>query len=130
MTIESPEPNPRPVFHSAFAVQAFLADVSIAGSTRVVRVTGELDLAARDQLVSVSTTGHHPAIVIDLGGVAFLDCSGYGALVTSRNIIEGEGRSVTITGQTGQPARLFDLIAELENERREGSTPVAVGCPD
>ena len=89
-------------------------DVLAAHNTSVVHVTGEVDLATRDQLVSESTAGHHPQIVIDLGGVTFMDCGGYGALVASRRIIEGQGRSLAITGQTGQPAQLFDMIAEIE----------------
>lgn len=91
-----------------------LLHVFTSQSSRFVYVTGELDLATRDELVSASTTGHHPDMVIDLGGVTFMDCSGYGALIDSQRIIESQGRSLTITGQTGQPARLFDLIAELE----------------
>ncbi|HSP27782.1 MAG TPA: STAS domain-containing protein [Ilumatobacteraceae bacterium] len=91
-----------------------LLDVFIAPNTCVVHVTGELDLATRNQLVSATTAGHHPEMMIDLGGLTFMDCSGYRALVASRRIIEGEGRSLTIKGQTGQPARFLDLIAELE----------------
>ena len=87
---------------------------SVTQNTCVVRVAGELDLVTRDQLVSASTAGHHPGMVIDLGGVTFMDCAGYRALVTSRRIVEGEGRSLMISGQAGQPARLLDLIAELE----------------
>ncbi len=103
---------PRPVL---------LLDVFTTRNACVVHVTGELDLATRDQLVSVSTAGHHPTMVIDLGGVTFMDCSGYDALDTSRLVIEAEGRSVAITGQTGQPARLFQLIAELESVDCDGS---------
>lgn len=50
-----------------------------------------------------------------------MDCSGCGALITSRHAIEAEGRSRTITGQIGQPAQLFDLIAELEWRSQESS---------
>jgi anti-anti-sigma regulatory factor len=58
-------------------------------------------------------------MMIDLGGVTFMDCSGYAALVSSRLLIEADGRSLKITGQTGQPARLFDLIAQLEHGHRQ-----------
>lgn len=91
-----------------------LLNVVITQNTCVVHVTGELDLVTRNQLVSAATAGHHPEIVIDLSGVSFMDCSGYRALVASRRIVEGEGRSLRIRGQTGQPARFLDLIAELE----------------
>ena len=91
-----------------------LLDVYITQHTCVVHVTGELDLATRNQLLSASTAGHHPDMVIDLGGITFMDCSGYRSLVAARRIIEGEGRSLRIRGQTGQPARFLDLVAELE----------------
>ena len=83
-----------------------------------VHVTGELDLATRKQLLTTTTAGNHPTMVIDLAGVTFMDCSGYGSLVASRLAIEGSGRTLTIRGQTGQPARLFELIVELESTGR------------
>ena len=52
-----------------------------------------------------------------------MDCSGLGALVASRVDIESQGRSFTITGQTGQRARLVDLIAELESVHGDGEAP-------
>lgn len=101
-----------------------LLDVFDAHNTRVVHVTGELDLATRDLVVSAATAGHHPAMVIDLGGVTFMDCSGYGSLVASRLVIEGEGRSLTVMGQTGEPARLCRLIADLEAATPTSAEPL------
>lgn len=89
----------------------FRASVALTGA---IYVSGELDLATRDQLVSVVTGGRRPTVEVHLGGCTFMDCSGYGALVASRLAIEGQGRSLTITGQTGQPALLWKLIADLE----------------
>jgi anti-anti-sigma factor len=80
----------------------------------VVHVAGELDLATRDQLVSASTTGHHRRTTIDLGRVTFMDCGGYTSLTMSRRIMEGRGGTLVIAGQTGQPARLLDVIAALD----------------
>ena len=85
------------------------------GDARVVRVVGELDAASRDRLVLASTAGDHPAIVIDLAGVTFMDCSGLGSIEASRAIVERGGRTLVIRGQTGQPARLLELIAALES---------------
>jgi anti-anti-sigma factor len=101
VTLRAPDPK--------LSIDAFTAH-----ETCVIHVTGELDLATRDQLVTASTAGPHPTVTIDLGGVTFMDCSGYGSLITSRHIIQSQGGALTITGQTGQPARLFELIAELE----------------
>ncbi len=90
--------------------------VSNEGDQRVVWVTGELDAASREQLASAAA-GDHPAMVVDLAGVTFMDCGGYGSLATTRLAIEGAGRTLTTRGQTGQPGRLFDLIASLEDRR-------------
>lgn len=93
-------------------------DVSTTHGTHVIRVAGELDLANRDQLVAASMTGRHSATVIDLGGLTFMDCSGYGSVVATRRIVEGHGGSLTVRGQAGQPARLLELIADAEKRQR------------
>ena len=95
-----------------------LVHLSTESDLRVVWVTGELDAASRDQLVVAASAGDHPAMVIDLAGVTFMDCSGYGSLASSRLAVEGAGRTLTTRGQIGQPARLFDLIATLEGSTR------------
>ena len=91
-----------------------LINVYPEGNSCVVHVTGELDLASRNQLFVAFTAGNHPAMVIDLAGVTFMDCSGYRCLVAARLVIEQGGRSLIVRGATGQPARLLDLIAKLQ----------------
>ena len=91
--------------------------LSTEGDCRVVWVTGELDAASSAQLVVAATAGDHPAMVIDLAGVNFMDCGGYGSLTTSRLSVEHDGRVLTTRGQVGQPARLFELIAALDDRR-------------
>lgn len=85
----------------------------------VLHVTGELDLATRDQLEVASTDGHHSSMMIDLAAVTFMDCGGYSSLVSARHAVEAQGRSLVIRGQTGQPARLWQLIADLERVQSE-----------
>jgi anti-anti-sigma factor len=53
-------------------------------------------------------------MVVDLAGVTFMDCCGYGSLVASRLAVQRSGRTLTVRGQSGQPARLFELIAGLD----------------
>lgn len=84
----------------------------------VVHVSGELDVVTRNQLVAAATAGRHPHVLIDLGGVTFMDCGGYGSLVAARRLIQSSGKQLTITGQTGQPARFLDMLADLEEPRR------------
>ena len=92
--------------------------LSTESDLRVVWVTGELDAASRDLLVVAASGGHHPAMVIDLAGVTFMDCAGYGSLTSSRLAVEGDGRTFSTRGQIGQPARLFELIAALDDPAR------------
>jgi anti-anti-sigma factor len=89
-------------------------DVVADDNFSVVLATGEFDLASHDPLVAASTAGRHPAMVIDLADVTFMDCGGYRSLVAARLIIEQGGRTLAIRGATGQPARLLHLIARLE----------------
>ena len=84
------------------------------GDSCVIHTTGELDLATRNQLFMATTAGNHPTMVIDLTRLTFMDCSGYGCLAACRLVIEGGGRTLVIRGQTGQPARLLDMIAQHE----------------
>jgi anti-anti-sigma factor len=89
-------------------------NVSQEGSSRVVRVCGELDNETRNQLVVMCVAGNQPAVIVDLMELTFMDCAGYGAIVAIRHVLEHSARALTIRNQTGQPARLLDMIAALE----------------
>ena len=99
------------------ANEHLLVHSTTEGDQRVVWVTGELDAASRDELVVAATAGDHAAMVIDLAGVTFMDCSGYGSLTATRLAAERHGRELTTRGQTGQPGRFFELIATLDDRR-------------
>lgn len=107
----SNQANPVAEVSARLPNRGLMLQVHPEGDSGVVQATGELDLASRNQLFVASVAGNHPIMVIDLAGVTFMDCSGYGSLVASRLVVGREGRALTIRGQTGQPARLFDLIA-------------------
>ena len=89
-------------------------NVSQEGSSRVVRVCGELDIKTRNQLVVMCVAGNQPAVIVDLTALTFMDCAGYAAFATVRDVLEHSARSLTIRNQTGQPARLLDMIGALE----------------
>lgn len=76
----------------------------------VVALAGELDLASRDIAVDSCTRDGQRHIVVDLGGVTFMDCAGYGALVSARAVLEQRGGSLTLRNQKDQPSRLLTLI--------------------
>lgn len=102
---------------------------SIEGDRCVVLAAGELDAASHDQLVLAATEGNHPEMVIDLTGVTFMDCSGYGSLAASRLAVERDGRELTLRGQTGQPGHLFELIEALEDRPRSRGVTGVSGTP-
>lgn len=85
------------------------------GDRRVIRVSGELDIASRDELLEFCTAGTHKAIVIDLGGLSFMDCGGYSSLVSIRRAALSNGRTVTIRNPVGEPLWLLGLIADLSD---------------
>jgi anti-anti-sigma regulatory factor len=44
-----------------------------------------------------------------------MDCSGYGALVGARLMLQASGGSLTLRHQTGQPAELLKMLARLHS---------------
>lgn len=98
---------------SALSVKA-----SGQGDRRVIQASGELDIASRDEMFDFCTAGTHAAIIIDLGGLRFMDCGGYSSLVRVRRAALSNGRTVTIRNPVGQPAGLLGLIADLSDYSR------------
>lgn len=83
----------------------------------VVELVGELDLAGRSAVIAACASVDRLDVLVDLSGVVFMDCAGYGALMTSRSILERRGGSLALVRHTGEPQRLLVLIRELERGR-------------
>jgi anti-anti-sigma factor len=81
---------------------------------RVIRLCGELDIFTRDVVRRTCLEGNDVAIVVDMTDLTFIDCAGYGSLITVRNILTDLGGSLTIRNQTGQPAFLLSVLWDLE----------------
>jgi anti-anti-sigma factor len=107
--------NPAPL---ASGAGEFTAKISIKGQRRVVRLAGELDLATRVACFNACVTGDTNTVEIDLSALTFLDCSGYGALVAARLVLEERGGSLTVSNSTGQPDHLVRLLAQLETTNK------------
>lgn len=101
---------------SATGKRGFGVSAAFDGERCVVRVSGELDLATRERLFLACTARHRLSIVVDLSALTFIDCGGYGGIVAARNVIEADGRMLTMRGAQGQPGRLLDLIAHIERQ--------------
>ncbi|MBI5089882.1 MAG: GAF and ANTAR domain-containing protein [Actinobacteria bacterium] len=98
-----------------------VVQTTIAGGRRTVRFTGELELGTRVACFNACVNGEGDDVEVDISALAFMDCSGYGALVAARLVIEQRGGTLTVgtgtgTGTgTGEPEHLLELIARLEH---------------
>ncbi len=93
---------------------AFDLVVSMEGHDRVVSASGELDMTSRNLVFNACLDGRDLAVVVDMAGLTFMDCGGYGGLVAARRVLQQRGLTLSIRNQVGAPARLLDQIAQLE----------------
>ncbi|HEY2791011.1 MAG TPA: STAS domain-containing protein [Micromonosporaceae bacterium] len=77
---------------------------------RMLRLSGELDLAARDRLSEMAAAAIESsgAVTIDLADLSFIDSTGIGALVRARHLAEQKRIPYAVVGATG---RVADVLA-------------------
>lgn len=106
----------------------FAVDTDMADGTAVVRLHGELDLATRsalwDQLADVAEK-KPDVLIIDLGGVTFLDC-GTAVMMIKMNRLLTSGRKTILRSVRPQARRLLELTGldshcELADDPSDGS---------
>jgi anti-anti-sigma factor len=104
-----------------------LAEFRESGSdgTRLVSMSGEVDLAVKDELITavrrcLSGAEH---VEVDLTEVTFIDSSGLGALVLLRNEAIHAGKQLTLVNVSSATTRLL-RITGLENAFDIRSEPV------
>lgn len=121
----------------------FSVQVRFEEPVHVVVMSGELDLGSRGAAFHACTSPAHVDVIVEMAGLEFMDCAGYGALVAARTILKGRGGSLSLTNPGGEPLRLLSLIEQGENGPRalpsgdSSSFPpvvapsrrVAAGCP-
>lgn len=84
------------------------------GGTPIVSVFGEVDLCnAHDldilMLKAVAEAGEGGTVIVDLGGVEFMDLTGLRVLISGRSVLEDSpGGSLAVVCGT-QVARLFEV---------------------
>jgi anti-anti-sigma factor len=84
------------------------------GGHRIVRLSGELDIATRDLVRRTCLAGTDLTVVVDMTDLTFIDCCGYGALIAARRILTDLGGSLKMSNQAGQPEFLLGLLHDLE----------------
>ncbi|MEU4397649.1 STAS domain-containing protein [Micromonospora orduensis] len=95
----------------------FDARTSTAPGRIVVTLTGECDLATRDELTAVlaSAVRGAPVVVVDLGGLRFLDSTGLHTLVTAHQSARRDARRLYVVNAGGAVAEVLDItgVGEL-----------------
>lgn len=95
----------------------FSSHVTTEDDRLVVFLDGELDMDARAQATRVCTVSEICDVTVDLSGLSFMDCSGFGALVAARQILQGQGGSLSIRNcSSNEPARLLSLLDHCHDE--------------
>lgn len=79
----------------------------------VVEMSGDLDLASSTAAIQACTSPDHRDVLVDLSGLSFMDCAGYGALASSAKLLEARGGSLVMMSPVGEPRRLLALIEGL-----------------
>jgi anti-anti-sigma factor len=98
----------------AHSDDGFAVSATSVGGHRVVRLSGELDIATRDLVRRTCLEGNDLTVVVDMTDLTFIDCAGYGSLIAARRILTDLGGSLRMRNQTGQPALLLSLLHDLE----------------
>ena len=79
----------------------------------VVAICGEVDIQSapelREELLRLIRR-HGPQLIIDLGGVTFMDCAGLNVLVATRRRAKLEGGWVRLVRVPPQPRRMISLL--------------------
>jgi anti-anti-sigma factor len=85
---------------------------TLEGEAAKVRLSGELDLdgaGAIGDAIAQITNGPVRSVVIDAGGLSFLDSSGLRALLTAREKVLATGASFQLTETSGAVDRVLDM---------------------
>ena len=88
-------------------------DVRADGTTVVVTVSGEVDLANRDALEqtlldAIDRDGQ--GVVVDLSEVSFLDSSGVHAILTAQRVADQEGSTLILRAPQQNVAKVLDAL--------------------
>lgn len=89
-------------------------------------VEGEIDVCAapalREELGSLAAEGHE-RVVVDCGGIDFINSTGVGVLVETSERISGSGGELVLRGLRPKARRVFEMagvsrVLHVESEHR------------
>ena len=85
---------------------------TVDGDTRLVALTGEVDLNTSPQLrarLHEIIEAGFGRLIIDLAGVAYMDSSGVGTLVEFKRKVERQGGSVVLARPQARVRSVFEI---------------------
>jgi anti-sigma B factor antagonist len=95
-------------------VARFSLQTSHAGTTAVIALAGELDLAGAAALERELEGVDEPAVVVDLRGLGFMDSSGLRTLAMAALRLHRAGRRFALVPGAAQVMRVFDITRMRE----------------
>ena len=100
-----------------------------ADGAALIRVEGELDSIGADAFVSASgrLLQEHRRVVVDLGGVHFIDSTGLRAILAVQRTAAREGNTVTTRRLSPEVERLLVITGNRGVLDVEGEASPAVG---
>ena len=105
-------------------------DVRGFGDNVIVALCGELDMAdaaAVAAALTAAAAGRRKTIV-DLAGLAFIDCSGAAALARAQRKAEQAGGSLLLAAPQPRVRRVFELSRLVDSVSIHASVEQAAGC--
>lgn len=89
----------------------FAATTSDEADRVRVALVGECDLEVREELTATLLAAVHraPVVVVDVGGLDFLDSSGVHGLVTAHRAAKDSGKKLFVVNPSGPVAVVLDL---------------------
>ena len=88
----------------------FSVDVSNRGGVRLVRVSGDLDLATAPQLTqALGDTDGLTGVVLDLAGVGFMSSAGVGIVSSLNRRLRERGGELVVAGAQSDVAMLLEV---------------------
>jgi anti-sigma B factor antagonist len=95
------------------------ADLDVAGEMTVVRLAGEIDIAAAPDVLALATVAltrpELRTLVLDMGDVTFLDSTGIGALVQVHRLCRDQPAELQLRGLQPRVRQVFDVTALSEH---------------
>ena len=111
-------------------MERLVCSVEECANASVVHVRGELDLASapvlREVLVSVLAAAPATHLIVDLGGVEFIDSTGIGVIVGAHQRVTANGGWFTAVVTTPGVRKALQMLGLLRAWRVTGSVEDAL----